>query len=329
MIIQRATGRHGGEYRYFFCRGVQSHVCDAPYSNLDLVEAAVEEHYKTLRFHSGFIDALRKAMHRTLADSASATRLLRTDLTKQLKSLDVKEDNLLDLAASGELARDKIQQRLRDVERQRAKLTKQLEDIIDDLPEAQKFLDLCLQLLEDPHRLYLSASDSTRRRLNQAIFSHLFVFNEQIADASVTSPLAELLAADAGWHTHQTTGSDTTASEAAHSRLSRLTSANKTAAGTPSGGSVALVADLLQAVRGRDDCSKHSMVRAEGLEPTRSYEHGHLKPARLPFRHARRAPIVPRRCRRPRLCSITHRPQELPCDPQTIIVESNDSSRPG
>lgn len=28
-------------------------------------------------------------------------------------------------------------------------------------------------------------------------------------------------------------------------------------------------------------------VRAEGLEPTRSLEHRHLKPARLPFRHAR------------------------------------------
>jgi hypothetical protein len=28
-------------------------------------------------------------------------------------------------------------------------------------------------------------------------------------------------------------------------------------------------------------------VRAEGLEPTRSFEHRHLKPARLPFRHAR------------------------------------------
>src|ERR1700761_3019220 len=28
-------------------------------------------------------------------------------------------------------------------------------------------------------------------------------------------------------------------------------------------------------------------VRAEGLEPSRSFEHRHLKPARMPFRHAR------------------------------------------
>ena len=29
------------------------------------------------------------------------------------------------------------------------------------------------------------------------------------------------------------------------------------------------------------------MVRAGGFEPPRSFEHGHLKTARLPFRHAR------------------------------------------
>jgi hypothetical protein len=30
-----------------------------------------------------------------------------------------------------------------------------------------------------------------------------------------------------------------------------------------------------------------NIVRAEGLEPSRSFEHRHLKPARMPFRHAR------------------------------------------
>jgi hypothetical protein len=29
-------------------------------------------------------------------------------------------------------------------------------------------------------------------------------------------------------------------------------------------------------------------VRAEGFEPSRSFEHGHLKPACLPFHHARK-----------------------------------------
>lgn len=35
------------------------------------------------------------------------------------------------------------------------------------------------------------------------------------------------------------------------------------------------------------------MVRAVGFEPTRSFEHRHLKPACLPFHHARIVAIVP------------------------------------
>lgn len=277
MIIQRATGRHGGEYRYFFCRGVQSHVCDAPYSNLDLVEAAVEEHYKTIRFAPGFVAALRAGMHQTLADSAGATRLLRQDLAKQLKRLEVKEDNLLDMAASGDLAKDKIQQRLRDIERQRRKIQDQLDAVVDDLPAAQAYLDTCLQLLEDPYRLYMVASDDIRRLLNQAIFRHLFVYNEQVTAHDISSPLAELLAADRGWRVQQETGD---ANAARSASLAALT--QHKAASTSPGGSVALLDDLLCSVNVRDDCSNHSVVRAGGLEPPSSSEQWHLKPSCLP-----------------------------------------------
>lgn len=287
MIIQRATGRHGGEYRYYFCRGVQDHSCDAPYSNLDLVEAAIEDHYKTIRFSPGFIETLSKSMRQVLSDSANSARILRSDLTKQLKQLDVKEDNLLDMAAAGELAKEKIQQRLRDVDRRRRELQEQLESVIDDLPGAEKYLDACLRLLEDPHRLYMAASDQTRRRLNQAIFKYLFIDTERVTGEEMTSPLAEMLSADAGWQIHNETGDPAVARSAALATLKT----HKTA-GVESGGSVALVDDLLQAVNSRGDCSKHSMVRAGGFEPPRSFEHGHLKTARLPFRHARNATDV-------------------------------------
>ena len=42
-------------------------------------------------------------------------------------------------------------------------------------------------------------------------------------------------------------------------------------------------------------------VRAEGFEPSRSFEHRHLKPACLPFHHARAQRSY--RCARRRICS--------------------------
>ena len=142
---------------------------------------------------------------------------------------------------------------------------------------------VCCSLLEDPATLYRSASDERRRRLNQAIFTHLFVCNAKMTDSSVTPPLAELLAADAGLHALQATSSESAVASALEAKLTKLGPHNTGAAGSTSGGSVALAKDLYQAVRSRDDCSKHSVVRAVGLEPTSSFEHRHLKPARQPI----------------------------------------------
>jgi hypothetical protein len=47
FIVQRASG-NGGEYFYFFCRGRQEGLCDAPYLNVPAVEEAVLDHYATV-----------------------------------------------------------------------------------------------------------------------------------------------------------------------------------------------------------------------------------------------------------------------------------------
>lgn len=193
---------------------MRDHTCNAPYNNVELVEAAIEEHYKTIRLTPEYIEGLRETMHSLVADSETATRLHHQRLKKQLKGLDVKEDNLLDLAASGTLAKDKIKQRLRDIELQRTKLERQLESVVDDLSVGASYIDLSLKLLEDPYELYQQASDETRRRLNQAILTQLFVHSEEVTEHSMTSPLAELHAAETGWKVYRAGGNADDASQA-------------------------------------------------------------------------------------------------------------------
>lgn len=94
MILMRTTGRHGNaDYGYFFCRGVQDHLCDAPYSSIDRVEDAVAEHYKTIRLSPAFIAAVRRHIETALDDQVAAQQLLRKNLEDQLAQLTVKEDN--------------------------------------------------------------------------------------------------------------------------------------------------------------------------------------------------------------------------------------------
>lgn len=214
MILMRTTGRHGNaDYGYFFCRGVQDHVCDAPYSSIDRVEDAVAEHYKTIRLSPAFVAAVRNHIETALNDQVAAQQLLRKNLEDQLAQLTVKEDNLLDLAADSSLPQERIRQRLRDIARDRRRVTEQLSQVHGDLSSDQAFLHAHLDLLENPHELYLHANEATRRRLNQAIFAHVYVAHDKVVGDDIRSPLRELLAAERGWRA-PTTGATREAARA-------------------------------------------------------------------------------------------------------------------
>ena len=100
LILMPVTGR-GGKYRYFLCRARQDHACDAPYIRIEDAEAAVLRHYATLRLPDGFAARVRQVLEATLADEESSARLVHAHLTKTLRDLDAKENNLLGLVETG------------------------------------------------------------------------------------------------------------------------------------------------------------------------------------------------------------------------------------
>ncbi|WP_051009564.1 hypothetical protein [Timonella senegalensis] len=200
MILMRTTGRHGtADYGYFFCRGVQDHVCGAPYSSIDRVEDAIAEHYKTIRLSPAFVAAVRDHIEAALDDQVAAQQLLRKNLEDQLAQLATKEDNLLDLAADSSLPQERIRQRLREIACDRQRVTEQLSQVHGDLSSGRALLDAHLNLLENPYELYLHASEATRRKPNQAIFAHVYVAHDEVVGDDIRSPLRELLAAERGW----------------------------------------------------------------------------------------------------------------------------------
>lgn len=71
--------------------------------------------------------------------------------------------------------------------------------MVDDLSDEAELLQANLKLLEDPHTIYLRASDEIRRKLNQDILKHTFVANEEVVGDEINSPFAELLATQHGF----------------------------------------------------------------------------------------------------------------------------------
>ena len=184
----------GYAYDYFFCTNTRDGSCATHHTNVLLIERAVEDHYATLKFNDQFIADVRRHITTTLDDANAATRLLKRQLTNQLRGLDAKESNLIDLAADGTIPQTRIKQKLRDIQRERERLTERLGVTNDDLAYDARLIEACLKLLTDPHALYLRCSDDQRRLLNQALFTGLYVDEDRIGDHELKEPFASLRA---------------------------------------------------------------------------------------------------------------------------------------
>ncbi len=269
MILMHVNSKTKATYSYFFCRGVQDHTCDAPYSNMDRIEQAVEKHYKTLALRPEFTSAVRTLMKAAIDDQIGTQRMLQEQTKSQLARLAAQEDNLIDLAADGGIDTSRVRAKLRDIARQRNELEAELNSVTDDIRPGMAYIEAHLDLLKDPHELYRFASDQTRRMLNQAIFKHIYVVNEEVVGDELSSPLCELLASQRGWEAFQTTGDAVHAHELAAAEADRHEGVQKAKQATVSDGLLddfltALLPDGAETVA---NCSRTSMVPLEGLEP--------------------------------------------------------------
>lgn len=198
MIMQETTNRHGTTYLYFVCQGRKKEgTCDTPHINVARLEDAVEEHYARIRFAPAFMAEVRSYLAEAIGESEASARLLHQQLTSELTALDAKEENLLDLAADGEMPQGRIKLKLREIEARRRKLQSRLSDTSTELSNAARLIDLALTLLENPQALYLRSNDTQRRLLNQAIFHALYVEEDKITGHTLKEPFASLKAIEA------------------------------------------------------------------------------------------------------------------------------------
>lgn len=194
MLMQWANG-NGGRYRYYFCGRRPHHQCDSRYIEGEAIEAAIVDYYGTLHFPPELADELRQMIHQTLTDEGHAVALARQQLSTELARLDVQEENLLNLAADGEMPTDKVKERLGKVRLQRARIDKQLNQADDRLALGAALIEQALQVLADPQKVYKRMGDDQRRLANQAIFEKLYVFDGQVSQATFNPPFDELLGA--------------------------------------------------------------------------------------------------------------------------------------
>lgn len=265
MVIQRAVGRNGREYFYCFCAARTSKDCSSSHISTALLEDAVIKEYAKIQLAPDFLEDARKSIREALKAKEVANQLLRQQLASTLQECDSKEENLLDLAADGTLAKDKIRTRLTEIERQRTRIREQLESIDSNLEAGARYLETYLDLLEDPEALYRGSTDEERRQLNQSIFVKILVEEGEVPTPHLTEPLATLLAAQGGYRALR---SGSGRQDAIATAQTHHASHSETKKGTTkSGGSLLVtVEDLLKGIDYADSSNKTTMVELRRFE---------------------------------------------------------------
>ncbi|MGB8227764.1 MAG: zinc ribbon domain-containing protein, partial [Pseudonocardiaceae bacterium] len=174
LIIMRGKSKSGDLYFYYLCRGRQARLgCDLPYFSVAKVEKAVAAHYATVRLTRNFCERAIALMDDAVESKQITALQFTGSIEKELAELDIREDRYLDLYGEGELPKAKLNERLKTIHDDRAKLQRQLDALQGELETGRAILISAMDLLDDPRALYEEAKTPARKVLNKAIFTKL------------------------------------------------------------------------------------------------------------------------------------------------------------
>jgi site-specific DNA recombinase len=212
MVFALSRSSTGRRYPYFFCpKRINGDPCTMG-TNIapKLIEAAIQHYYRDqpVQLASDDVAKRTEAIESLAAVSEQAVEQIRTAKTELIAKLKAQQSRLLRLHL--EEGDNVSPDAFRD---ERARMQTEITAAEESLVETEQRLTLetehfkaALELAEDVAQVYAEAEDSTKRSLNQAFFTKLYVMPEwddeqdqtvvRITSAELTAPYALLLADD-------------------------------------------------------------------------------------------------------------------------------------
>lgn len=173
FIFAEPKNYAGEIYEYFLGRGHQDGLCDLPYLPVAELARALQHEFRTVTLSPDGIATARQevgaALERVLANQAKRQARLR----KELKKLDVQEERLVDLAAEGALATEKLRARLRDLQIKKHEVRTSLETTTESLEQRTQMVLSYLDMMARPNALFTSVPGSVRRKLLAAFWQRI------------------------------------------------------------------------------------------------------------------------------------------------------------
>jgi site-specific DNA recombinase len=198
LCISPSKGRGGVPYNYAFCQGRHiDRTCSQPYLRVDVIEEAIENYYRSVQRDSDNPDALRADLLDFLADERAQLDHDRADAAKRVQRLRDEQLKLLQAHYAGAVPLELLSSEQDRLTREITRAEETLSLTALSLDKTEAAVTMAVDLAANCHALYLAASDTTRRLLNQAFFAKLFVEADgAVRRSERTRPLGGFLRPD-------------------------------------------------------------------------------------------------------------------------------------
>ncbi|MGH2904128.1 MAG: recombinase zinc beta ribbon domain-containing protein [Solirubrobacteraceae bacterium] len=192
---------NGGLYEYFSCINRQSRKiggrCHSAHYPADLIERAVEQHYRTIRLTKRVQETIWADVRR---DAGERTAIVAKDIERHRRRIKKLEDNqarLVQLSYRGLVSDEVLASEQQRLETEKAQAQRLLDAAKLQASDVEAALDGALAKTRTPHATYIASTPLERRLLNQTFFKRILIGEDhQVAGTTLTPVYAAL----ASWH---------------------------------------------------------------------------------------------------------------------------------
>ena len=184
LLFMRARGRNDLLYFYFACNSRVSRTlkdrnkCSLPYIPEEVMERLVEQHWTQLDIHTEEANAIRQELDEALSCNDTIHKHLTTKLRRELSLLDNQENQIMELLGDPNWPTEKLTQKMTDIQAKRESVQASLDDSSQQASDYETSLDTIntlLEMLHQPHKLYMQLDEADRKTMNAACIDRLFI----------------------------------------------------------------------------------------------------------------------------------------------------------
>ncbi len=195
LIVTKTTNRYGTVYPYFVCIGRQQRRTDCTQSAILIshVERLVEDHYLTVQPPADWLGQVRAFILDEITSQRELASHERRSQKRRINSLTTERKKLLDAHYEDAIPLDLLKSEQSRIASEIATATGRLEAVDLQYDTIGSNLDRAVEFASSWQNAYLDAEPSVRRRMNQAIFTKIYVRDNDDVRSEFAEPFEILL----------------------------------------------------------------------------------------------------------------------------------------